>query len=397
VVTPRVPARRVTSAYVIEIGLIALVSLLIWLLIGIGRPGFLHWRGLAFSLFVGLSIYSACRLSYRLWQSRVDRLPARQRVLAWGLVYFVGGCLGYVLGVPIGGRLFAVGLGRPGANDAIMLGILGGLATLIGLALHFHGLLQERLRQSVERLHEAEVAENELALARVIQLRLQPPAEIAGDGFRIAARNLPATYVAGDFYDVFRLADGALGVAVGDVSGKGMGAALIMAAVKSRLPLLAAGRSVTETLAALDASLLEELAPREFVALAYARLDPANGLLELGNAGLPDPYLLVAGAEPQILSVPGARLPLGLRAGVTRECLRVPLAPGARALLLTDGLPEALTAGGEPLGYEALAALVAGDGKTDISSWLDALVAAVEARAPGPRADDWTLLALERR
>jgi sigma-B regulation protein RsbU (phosphoserine phosphatase) len=312
-------------------------------------------------------------------------------------MYFAGGCLGYIVGVTLGSRLFGIDIGRPGVGDAAMLAILGAVAMMIGLAFYSYGLLEDRLRQSIVRLHEAEAAEKELALARTIQERLQPPAEIDEPGARIAARNLPAVVVAGDFYDVFRLAGGLHGLAVGDVSGKGMAAALVMATVKSRLPLLAAGRSVPETLAALDASLLAELAPREFVALAYVRFDPESGELELGNAGLPDPYVLAAGAAPRALAVPGPRLPLGLRAGVAREPLKVRLSPGDRLLLLTDGLPEALTADGEPLGYEAFAELLATLEREEIAPWLDAIVAAVAARSPGQRADDWTLLALERR
>jgi hypothetical protein len=383
--------------YPLGLGSALLASLLVWFLIGLGRRTFLHWRGLAFSCFVGVTIYAACWLLHWLLQARIARLPVGRQRLALAAMYFLGGCLGYIVGVTLGSRLFAVDVGRPGAGDAILLGTLGALAMIIGLAFYSYGLLEDRLRQSVVRLHEAEVAERELALARTIQQRLQPPAQIEDAGLRIAARNLPAVVVAGDFYDVFRLADGAYGVAVGDVSGKGMAAALVMAAVKSRLPLLAAGRSVPETLAALDASLLTELAPREFVALAYARFEPQNGLLELGNAGLPDPYLMVGGAEPQALAVPGPRLPLGLRAGVARECLRVLLAPGARVLLLTDGLPEAPIPGGDLLGYEALVELLARLEPMEIAPWLDALVAAVEARSPGQRTDDWTLLALERR
>lgn len=391
------PARRPAQRYPLGLAVALLVSLLVWFLIGLGKRSFLSWRGLAFSCFVGATIYGACRLLQLLWEARIARLPAGRQRLAFAAMYFVGGCLGYVVGMTLGSRLFAIDIGRPGAGDAIMLGILGALAMIIGLAFYSYGRLEDRLRQSVVRLHEAEVAERELALARTIQQRLQPPTEIEDAGLRIAARNLPAVVVAGDFYDVFRLPGGAYGLAVGDVSGKGMAAALVMAAVKSRLPLLAAGRSVPETLAALDASLLDELGPREFVALAYARFEPQSGLLELGNAGLPDPYLLVDGGQPQALAVPGPRLPLGLRAGVARECLRVQVATGARVLLLTDGLPEAPTAGGDPLGYEALVELLAGVAPAEVSRWLDAVVSAVEARSPGPRGDDWTLLALERR
>jgi sigma-B regulation protein RsbU (phosphoserine phosphatase) len=173
-----------------------------------------------------------------------------------------------------------------------------------------------------------------------------------------------------------------------------MGAALIMATVKSRLPLLTAGRTVAETVAALNDSLVDELAAREFVALIYARYDAATGVLEIANAGLPDPYLVTAGRAPLSLVVPGERLPLGMRRRLEHRALRVELPPGSRILFLTDGVPEAPTAQGEPLGYEALVALL--PDAAPLPGWLDGLVTAVEKRSPGARADDWTLLALER-
>ncbi len=389
-----VPSKRRAASHVLGIGLTLIVSTLVWLLVGLGRSGYLRWKSFAFSCFVGFSIYAACRLLDRLWGARIARQPVRRQGVWRAAIYFLGGCLGYVFGVLMGAVLFGGVTGKPGAADLLLLGILGTLATVVGLGFHFYGLLEDRLRQSVARLHEAELAEKELELARTIQRRLQPPPEIEREGFRVSARNLPAVFVAGDFYDVFQLEGGAHGIVVADVSGKGMGAALIMAAVKSRLPLLAAGRSVSETLAALNASLLGELAPREFVALAYARFDAATGVLELANAGLPDPYLLAEVGPAQPLVVPGERLPLGLWKGLEHGTLRVDVAPGARILFLTDGVPEAPKADGEPLGYDALAGLLPGRGP--LAAWLDALVDAVGSQSPGPRVDDWTLLALER-
>src|SRR5678815_3024556 len=91
------------------------------------------------------------------------------------------------------------------------------------------GLMENRLRESVERVKEGEFAQKELQIAREIQQCLLPPPEVEGDGWRVSARNVPAYFVAGDFYDVFRLTDGAVGVVVADVAGKGLGASLVMA------------------------------------------------------------------------------------------------------------------------------------------------------------------------
>jgi sigma-B regulation protein RsbU (phosphoserine phosphatase) len=269
------------------------------------------------------------------------------------------------------------------------------MGLLFGLVFFFFGVLQDRLGESVARLKEAEFAEKELELARSIQRRLLPPDAIEGAGFRVSARNLPARVVAGDFYDVFHLADGTVGLVVADVSGKGIGAALIMASVKAVVPLVAAGRSAAETLEHLNRKLAEELAPREFVALCFARYDPASGALAIANAGLPDPYRISGPAAVEALSVPGPRLPLGARRGIAYEELRVSVAPGERVLFLTDGMPEARDAAGNPLGYEALARLVAASAVTS-GDFLDSLLASVRAATGDATDDDWTALLLER-
>jgi serine phosphatase RsbU (regulator of sigma subunit) len=119
------------------------------------------------------------------------------------------------------------------------------------------------------------------------------------------ARNLAAIVVAGDFYDVFTLADGTLGLAVGDVAGKGMGASLVMASVKGMLPLVAAERRPAAALEELNRRLAAQLPERQFVALCLVFFDPGSGRLEIANAGLPDPYVLRAGGHAAALQVSG--------------------------------------------------------------------------------------------
>ena len=98
----------------------------------------------------------------------------------------------------------------------------------------------ERRRDLVERLHleklvAQELGRRELEMARDVQRRLLPPSEVAGPGWELAARCLPARVVAGDFYDILRRADGSVDVIVADVAGKGFAASLIMASVKAML------------------------------------------------------------------------------------------------------------------------------------------------------------------
>jgi len=244
---------------------------------------------------------------------------------------------------------------------------------------------------------EQELAEQELELARSIQRRLLPPAEVGGDGYRVAARNLPARFVAGDFYDVFELAGGKIGLVVADVAGKGIGASLITASVKAMTPLIAERHSVTETLEHLNHKLCVDLTAREFVALSLALFDPATGAVELANSGLPDPYLMRPGQPPEMIDVPGPRLPLGIRPDIRYQSRTLHLDAGDSLMLLTDGLPEARTAVGEPLGYDRLTALLGENGNCSApGDWLDGVLERVRAATTGSSEDDLTAVVLRR-
>ncbi|MGH9315537.1 MAG: PP2C family protein-serine/threonine phosphatase [Thermoanaerobaculia bacterium] len=365
-------------------------------LIFVGRQEFWGWRLALYGALGGFAVYVFCHFLDATVGDRIRRWKLVPDKVVGVPLYFVGGCAGFIATTA---AIHAVGLmpfdlGRRDLRIALLFS--GGISIVVGLLFYSFEVMRGRLRKSIERIKEQEFAEKELALARSIQSRLLPPAEMEGPGYRIAARNLPARFVAGDFYDVFPLSDGTVGLVVADVSGKGIGASLIMASVKSVVPLVASGRSVSETLRELNRKLSAELAAREFVALACARYDTASGSLELANAGLPDPYFLDAGESVRPLSVPGPRLPLGIRPDVAYESLTVSLAPGRRVLFLTDGIPEARTGNGDPLGYEALALLLA-EGSGPPAQWLDSLLDRVRAVTSGALEDDWTVLLLERR
>ncbi len=249
----------------------------------------------------------------------------------------------------------------------------------------------------LEDLREQELSVKELELARDIQCRLLPPPEVVGRGFAVSSRNEPARFVAGDFYDVIRHEEGSVGVVVADVAGKGFGASLLMASVKATMPFLASGRGVEATLGELNRRLCRELGKREFVALAYARFDPATRRLSISNAGLPDPYLLRLDGTVEAVAVPGERLPLGLRQDASYESREVTLAPGERLLLLSDGIPEARRRDGEPLGYEALEEIVRNLEAERDEAWLDRLLERVREETQPEIEDDWTAVVLESR
>ncbi len=359
------------------------------------------WRTWAEGGLVGLAIGLTILGIEVAFGERLERLPVSLRLSVRMLLFGVGGFLGYLVGLfP---TVVLVERATPEAALALytrshlLLGLIVTVpaALLVGGVMYTLERLRQRLAESISRLKETEFAEKELELARSIQKRLLPPAELSGDGFRVAARNFPARWVAGDFYDVFRLGDGHVGLVVADVAGKGMGASLIMASAKAVLPFIAEGRTADETLRHLSARLASELSPREFVALAYARYDPLRATLELANAGLPDPWHVTPAGVVEALGVPGPRYPLGIRRDIAYRSRTVQLGPGDRVLLFTDGLPEATTPSGGPIGYDALCSLLAG-GTAPPGEWLDALFARLRAATSSTLEDDWTALVLER-
>jgi hypothetical protein len=390
---PNVKPQNVLRDTIISVS----IGIGISLFISLAQPAEFRFRILGYGAIMGACINFICQAfdyAYRRWGLKPGEEPSR---IVLGGLFFIGGCLGWFIATLIAVQLTLVPARFLKNLFPSFIPISGGIAIVIGLLFYTFGVLQDRLRKSIERVKETEFAEKELDLARSIQKRLLPPAEIDGDTWRIAARNLAARFVAGDFYDVFPLSDGAVGVAVADVSGKGMGASLIMASVKAVLPLLAEHRSVAETLTELNRRLVLELGPREFVALAFVRYRP-DGSFALANAGLPDPYRLRPGQPPLALSAPGPRLPLGLKAKLEYSSLEGRLDPGEKLLLFTDGLPEAPSSPGEPLGYVALERLFDGDGSAASPSvFLDGLFDRVHRETSTVLEDDWTALALERK
>jgi hypothetical protein len=306
---------------------------------------------------------------------------------------FAGGLLGLVLGVRLLGGDLTFGAVFQGRGRPFLI-VAATVAVLASIAFKSYDVLKNNLRAAVERLKEREWAEKELQIARSIQKRLLPPEEIEGEGFSISARNLPARLVAGDFYDFVRSENVSVSIVAADVAGKGMGASLIMASVKAVLPYVA-HHPVSETMAMLNEKLINELERREFVALAFARFFPATRELHLANAGFPDPYL-VRGGSVQTLTVPGIRLPLGIRRDASYETSVTRLQPHDRVLFVSDGLPEAPTSSDAPLGYERLADLIRQCASSN-GSWVDAVLARVRAEVKPALEDDWTAVALEVR
>src|ERR671921_1501130 len=179
------------------------------------------------------------------------------------------------------------------------------------------GLTQQRLEQEIR---EREHVEQELLVARRIQQASLPKEVPTLEGWEIAPHYQPAREVGGDFYDFFELDDGQFGLVVGDATGKGMPAALVMATTCGMLRAVAqvlGSFSPREVLAQVNEALLARIPLNMFVTCFYAILEPKSGSLKYANAGHDLPYLWHRGGDAEELRARG--MPLGLMPGMSYE------------------------------------------------------------------------------
>jgi serine phosphatase RsbU (regulator of sigma subunit) len=178
----------------------------------------------------------------------------------------------------------------------------------------------------------------------------------------VAAYYRPAREVGGDFYDFLELEDGRLGLVVGDATGHGVPAALMMANTQSVLRAVAqrGGSEPGRILAEVNEVLLAYIPPSMFVTCFYAILDPKSASLSYANAGHDLPYLW-HGGDCEELRARG--MPLGLMPGMSYEEKEIVLDAGETALFYSDGLVEAHDPQGEMFGFPRLRALIAEHGE----------------------------------
>ena len=201
-------------------------------------------------------------------------------------------------------------------------------------------LMGERLEQ--ERI-ERERIQRELEVARSIQQASLPKEVPTLEDWQITPYYQPAREVGGDFYDFFELDDGRVGVVVGDATGKGVPAALVVTATYSMLRAVAQALgsfSPGEALAQVNETLVARIPPNMFVTCFYAMLDPESGSLSYANAGHDLPYLQ-RGNEAEELRARG--MPLGLMSKMSYEEGEATLTEGDSVLFYSDGLVEAHT------------------------------------------------------
>jgi len=227
------------------------------------------------------------------------------------------------------------------------------------------GSLLEMLLPSFEReIRARERVEQDLRVARSIQQASLPKEVPELEGWRIATYYQPAREVGGDFYDLFELEEGRVGVVVGDATGKGMPAALVVSAASSMLRAVAQAfhsSSPGEVLSRVNETLVARIPSNMFVTCFYAILDPKSATLSYANAGHDLPYMRHSDGDAEELRARG--MPLGLMPGMIYEEVEVSLREGKSVLFYSDGLVEAHDPKGEMFGFPRLRALVAEHGE----------------------------------
>ena len=259
----------------------------------------------------------------------------------------------------------------------------------IGLTLRDQLIEQERI--------ERERIEQELHVARRIQQASLPEEVPTLEGWDISPFYRPAREVGGDFYDFHLLSEGRLGLVVGDATGKGVPAALVMATTCGMLQVTAqalGSSSPGGVLQRVNEALLSRIPSNMFVTCFYAILDLKSASLSYANAGHDLPYVRRVGDDAEELRARG--MPLGLMPGMAYEEGEATLEEGCGVLFYSDGLVEAHDPTGEMFGFPRLRALVAehGGGESLVEYVMDELRSFV---GDGwEQEDDITLMALKR-
>jgi sigma-B regulation protein RsbU (phosphoserine phosphatase) len=200
----------------------------------------------------------------------------------------------------------------------------------------------------IEKLREEELEE-----ARSIQSGMLPTEPLNRGGVRISHEFQPIAEVGGDFLDYFELGDGCIGLYLGDVSGKGLPAAMFAAlAVGTLRGVHKTGQSPATVLSTLNRRLLLRGASRRHAAMQYAVFDPRTNQMQVSSAGMPGPFHL----SPQgcrVMEIQG--MPPGLLdPSVEYETQKITIGPGDSVLFFTDGISDAFSMDGESFGIERL-------------------------------------------
>ncbi|HEU0173080.1 MAG TPA: SpoIIE family protein phosphatase [Blastocatellia bacterium] len=253
--------------------------------------------------------------------------------------------------------------------------------------------------ESVRLMHEErekKQIEQELGVARQVQVALSPTAFKVPDYFEIAAHNIPSRYVGGDFYDFISLPDNRSAFALGDVSGKGVAAGLLAAMAQGALQAqFTSNMPLAEVVSSLNKVLVQRSASNRFITLFCATLDP-DGHFTYINAGHNLPVLARANGETETLTTKSVLL--GAFDFVEYKPRQTRLAPGDVVVMYTDGVTEAVDADNQMFGEERLEKLVKESVNLSAEEIKQRILDEVLNFTAGlPQGDDITLIALKMK
>jgi serine phosphatase RsbU (regulator of sigma subunit) len=238
--------------------------------------------------------------------------------------------------------------------------------------------------------------EREQQVASEIQQRFLPATAPLVTGYELQGISFPCYEIGGDYYDFIQREGGKLVVALGDVSGKGTAAALLMSSLHAAVHAQAdIHDSLVKTISAVNRYLVESIPPNRFVTLFYAELDPKDGDLAFLNAGHNPPLIVHAGGTMEQLAAGG--LPLGIMANADFREGRTQLHPGDVLVIYSDGVSEATNPSGEEFGPTRLYEVVARNLDASAGGIRDRIESALTKFCQGtPAADDITLVICKR-
>ncbi|HLR05818.1 MAG TPA: SpoIIE family protein phosphatase [Pyrinomonadaceae bacterium] len=248
------------------------------------------------------------------------------------------------------------------------------------------------MEQQMERVR----LERELQVASEIQQRFQPASAPIVTGYELQGISFPCYEIGGDYYDFIQRDNGKLIVALGDVSGKGPSAALLMSSLHAAVHAHSdTHNSLAKTIGAVNRYLVDSTPANRFVTLFYAELDPKNGSLAFLNAGHNPPLICHAGGTMEQLAAGG--LPLGIMANADFREGKTRLRPGDVLVIYSDGVSEAVNPKGEEFGPTRLYETVSRNLDASAAGIRDRIESALTKFCQGtPAADDITLVICKR-
>jgi len=271
------------------------------------------------------------------------------------------------------------------------LRLLGSVAMQTGLALENSRLTTQVGLQIAER----EKQRRELEIAREVQERLFPQDYPSVPGLELAGACRPALAIGGDYYDFVPLEDGRLGIAIGDISGKGIPAALLMATLRAFLrgQTIRGRGDLARLMSDLSGLVYESSAPNRYATFFYAEYDPATRRLEYVNAGHNPPMVLRCDAAGEVVRLDTGGPVIGLLPGCDYTQAAVQLAPGDLLVAFTDGVSEAMNAAHEEWGEERLLPVLREARSAPLPNIIERVMAAADTFVAGAaQHDDMTLV-----